>query len=147
MSVACFTKIMSALKVNTPFKCVRESSSIPCQVNTGLSSLAHGVQESLSCSCSELAIASPGIHTLAGQTSLCYNAQGARQWTLHHHQVRRAIGHAWIQQGGRMVREKKTWGQAAAAPQRQWAPARWKRGSTTGAKSKRNTTEGIGAPT
>lgn len=94
---------------------------IPCQVSTDLSSLAHGVQESLSCSSSQFSTASPGIHALAGQTSLCHSPQGARQWTLHHHQLRRTTVHAGIQQGGRMAREKTTRSQAAAAHQRQRA--------------------------
>lgn len=92
MSVASFTKLLSALKTNAAFKCLRESSSIPCQVNTDLSSLAHGVQESLSCSSSQFSIASPGIHALAAQTSLCHSPQHGRQWTLHRHQVRRTRG-------------------------------------------------------
>lgn len=83
MSVSSFTKILSALKTNAAFKCLRGSSSILCQVNTDRSSLAHGVQKSLSCSSSQFPIASLGIHALGGQTSLCHSPQGARQWTLH----------------------------------------------------------------
>lgn len=105
MSAAHSTKIFSILKRNTILKCIREcDSNTPWQVSTNLSSLAHQMQDSLSCSASYFSHSQHCNSCIGGtvlQSPLCHRTHSAQQWAFHHHKLRSIPAHAQKKWKGR----------------------------------------------